>query len=251
MWIVLGEEKGRIKLVSKTGTRGILPKGSFLTIEEENNKYILRIEDSFQTEPYTPTPMLADMDLSPLKQDQKCQNIVYAYRVFDISQSSDGLIDFIKPQSIARRSTQGEIDIALETAKEGPLVFLATLYSGKNQILCDDKGKPIITRLPLDMFFHQMLVCGKVGSGKTVATKYLAQYFVEDFPNYGAVLAINVKDVDFLRMDQPSITIYDSIRNEWKSIEKTPHSIENFTVYYPVNSEIGVNQGVKDRKSVV
>jgi hypothetical protein len=29
-WIVIGEEGGKIKLVSKNGTTGILPKGSFL-----------------------------------------------------------------------------------------------------------------------------------------------------------------------------------------------------------------------------
>ncbi len=50
------------------------------------------------------------------------------------------------------------------------------------------------------MFFHQMMVCGKTGSGKTVALKYLAQYFTETVE--GAVLAVNVKDVDFLRIDQ-------------------------------------------------
>ena len=40
-------------------------------------------------------------------------------------------------------------------------------------------GNYITARLPEDMFFHQMMVCGKTGSGKTVALKYLAQYFTE------------------------------------------------------------------------
>ena len=35
------------------------------------------------------------------------------------------------------------------------------------------------------------------GSGKTVSMKYLAQYFAD---NGGAVLAINVKDIDFLQI---------------------------------------------------
>ena len=83
MWTVLGEEKGKIRLVSKKDTQGILPKGSFLTVEDKENKHILRVIDSQQSEPYSPSPMLADMDLSPLRQDQKCQNIVYAVRVGD------------------------------------------------------------------------------------------------------------------------------------------------------------------------
>ena len=40
MWIVLGEEKGRVKLVSKSDTDAILPKGSFITIEYGENKFI-------------------------------------------------------------------------------------------------------------------------------------------------------------------------------------------------------------------
>jgi len=245
MWIVLGEERGRIKLVSKSTTTGILPKGSFLTIEEGNTKFILRVDDSNQTEPYSPEPMLADMDLSPLRQDQKCQNIIFAYRVRDITTRTDGLIDFIRPQSIARRSNQEEINMALGSDAEGPPIFLATVYAGRNQILCDDKGSPIQAKLPIDMFYHQILICGKTGSGKTVASKYLAQYFVEELLNYGgAALAINVKDVDFLKMDQGTVTINDSVVNEWKSLEKEPHGIDNFTVYYPANTRIEPRQGV-------
>ena len=81
MWIVLGEEKGRIKLVSSSKMDGILPKGSFLTVESENNKHIIRVVDSQQHEPYSPAPMLVDMDLAPLNQDQKCQNVIHAVRV--------------------------------------------------------------------------------------------------------------------------------------------------------------------------
>ena len=245
MWIVLGEEKGRIKLVSKNEPLGgILPKGSFLTVEENGKKYILRVDDSQQTEPYSPAPMLADMDLSPLKQDQKCQNIVYAYRVGDVTDRNDGLIDYIRPQSLARRSNQGEIDIALGSEPEGPPVFLATVYAGKNQLLCDEQGNPMKASLPTEMFYHQILICGKTGSGKTVASKYLAQYFVEELKGYGAVLAINVKDVDFLKMDKHSFTLHEAVSKEWKSLGKDPHGINNVTIYYPANIQIDPGQDV-------
>lgn len=244
MWIVLGEEKSRIKLVSKSRTQGILPKGSFLTVEEGGNKYILRVDDSQQTEPYSPAPMLADMDLSPLKQDQKCQNIVHAYRVGDVTKRTDGLIDFIRPQSLARRSNQEEIDVALGSQPEGPPVFPATIYAGKNQLLCDENGNPIKAFLPPEMFYHQILICGATGSGKTVASKYLAQYFVEDLKGYGAVLAVNVKDIDFLKMDQSSVTIKKTVLAEWESLGKSPHGIGNVTVYYPANIRIDPSQGV-------
>jgi uncharacterized protein len=244
MWIVLGEERGRIKLVSKRGTKGLLPKGTFLTIENGPNKYILRVDNSQQTEPYSPAPLLADMDLSPISQDQKCQNILYAYRVKDLSDIEDGYIDFIPPQSLARIANQEEVTIALEAESTGPPVFIATLYAGKNQILRDEKSAPIKAHLPVDMFFHQMLVCGKTGSGKTVATKYLAQYFVEELKGYGAVLAINVKDVDFLKMDQKTTTVQDSVLNEWESLDISPHGIDNFTIYQPAISPPETGHGV-------
>jgi hypothetical protein len=244
MWIVLGEEKGRIRLVSTTKTQGILPKGSFLTVEDDGNTHILRVVDSQQCEPYSPSPMLADMDLSPLMQDQKCQNIVYTARVGDIIDREDGLIDFVRPQLHARRSNQKEIDMALGLKSEGPNVFLATVQAGKNQVLHDEQGEPIKVSIPYDIFYHQILICGKTGSGKTVASKYLAQYFVEEMKGYGAVLAVNVKDVDFLMMDKPSVTANQSLLDEWKTLGKNAHGIENFTVYYPANSRIDTGQGV-------
>ena len=81
VWTVLGEEKGKIKLVSKNEVSGMLPKGSYLTIEEGETKFILRVDNSLQHESYAPSPMLIDMNLSPLKQDQKCQNIVMGGRI--------------------------------------------------------------------------------------------------------------------------------------------------------------------------
>jgi len=44
MWIVIGEDEGMIKLVSKSGTEGILPRGSYLTVEEGDEKFMLRVE---------------------------------------------------------------------------------------------------------------------------------------------------------------------------------------------------------------
>jgi len=244
MWIVLGEENGRIKLVSASKIQSILPKGSFLTVESDGHKHVLRVDDSQQDEPYSPSPMLADMDLTSLKQDQKCQNILYSYRVGEVDESVDSDIHFIRPQSLARRSTQDEIDTVLGLKTEGPNVFLATVYAGKNQLLRDDKKSPIRVSLPIEMFYHQILICGKTGSGKTVASKYFAQYFVEELKGYGAVLAVNVKDVDFLMMEKPSVTSNEATLSEWKVLGKDPHGIDNFTVYYPANSTIDTVQGV-------
>ncbi len=235
-WIVVGEEKGKIKLVSKANVSGILPKGSYLTLEKGNSKFILRVDDTEQTEPYNPSPMVVDMDLSPLLQDQKCKNIIYAYRVKDITNREDGLIDYIEPQSEARRSTQKEVDLAMSGNKNGPKVFLGTVHASQNQLLIDEGGKFITTNLPDEMFFHQMLICGKVGSGKTVAMKGLAQYFIEKFE--GAVLAVNVKESDLLQMNKASNTSNKQIKKEWEVLGEEPHGIDNFVVYYPANVEI-------------
>lgn len=232
-WVVLGEKNGKILLTSKSSVSGILPKGAYLTVEDKNTKFILRVDDSQQLEPYSPSPMIIDMDLMPLQQDQKCQNVISAYRVKDISQRDDGLIDYIKPQLLARRSTQEEIDVALGANKEGPKVFLATVHSSQNQLLIDESNKLITVNLPEDMFFHQILICGKTGSGKTVGIKYLAQYFVENLD--GAVLAVNVKESDLLRMNRPSEEQSDK---ELNVLGKNPHGIDNFMVYYPANVEI-------------
>lgn len=241
-WIVIGEEKGLIKLVSKRGEDGLLPKGSYLTVECNETKFILRVDKSLQNEPYSPSPMIIDMDLSGLIQDQKCQNIIYAYRVKDITKRSDGKIDFIPPQSQARRSNQEEIDVAMETNKAGVKVFLATIHAGQNQLLIDEKKRFITANLPVDIFYHQMLICGKTGSGKTVATKYLAQYFVEELE--GAVLAINVKDVDFLRMNRGSVVKNDNVLKEWKEFDGKAHGVDNYVVYYPANTNVSAYKGV-------
>jgi hypothetical protein len=251
-WIVVGREKDRIKLVSKSTTDALIPKGSYLTtVEPSESKFILRVEDSYQDFPYNPSPMIVDMDLEPLKQDQKCQNIIYARPLKDFNERSDGLINFIKPLSIARRSTQEEIDFAMgydesgETI-EGPKVFLATLHGSQNQILTDDNKNMLTAHIPTDFYYHQILICGKTGSGKTVATKYLAQHFVEKVE--GAVLAINVKEADFLMMDKPSNNVNDKIKEEWESLNENARGIDNFAIYYPSTTNVknveGINQNL-------
>ena len=235
-WIVLGEEKGKVKLVSKSIVPGLLPKGSYLTVEQEDSKFILRVDGSVQSQPYSPTPMIADMDLKSLIQDQKCQNIILATRIRDLTNRTDGLIEYIKPQSVARRANQDEIDLAISTSADGPRIFPATVYGSENQILTDDDGNYISVSIPQDMFFHQILICGKTGTGKTVGTKYLSQYFTEVMG--GCVLAINVKEADFLRMDQASVTIKNFVLREWESLGQIPHGIESFTIYYPASTNI-------------
>ncbi|MCJ8208070.1 hypothetical protein MUY27_00025 [Mucilaginibacter sp. RS28] len=249
-WIVIGEEKGKIKLVSKKPAEGeipgLLPKGSFLTVESSDtkSKFILRVDDSLQQEPYSPSPMIIDMDLSGLYEDTKCQNIIYAYRIKDITERTDGKIDFITPQSIARRSNQEEIALAMGSFDFGPIVFPATVHAGQNQLLVDDNLDFLKVKLPQEMFFYQMQICGKTGSGKTVAMKYLAQYFVEELE--GAVLAINVKDVDFLMMDKPSNIINPQIEKEWEVLGGTAHGIDNYTIYYPANTSLNSYRGINN-----
>ena len=142
-WIVWKEENGKIKLISKQGTSGMLPKGSYLTIEDGAVRFILRVDDSKQIEPYEPSPLIADMDLSGLDADRQCKNIVSAYRVKTISDIDDGLVRYIRPLSEARRSTQEEVDLAMESMECGPKVFVATVYSNENQILRDEDNQYI------------------------------------------------------------------------------------------------------------
>lgn len=242
-WIVLGERNGKIRLTSKGGKgNAILPKGSYLTAENDGCKFILRVDDSQQIEPYSPSSLIADMDLSGLDADRQCKNEITAYRVKDETEREDGLIDFIPPLTMARRSSQEEVDLALGMNQEGPKVFIATVQSNQNRTLKDESGKHITACLPEDIFYHQMLICGKTGSGKTVAMKYLAQYFSEVME--GAVLAINVKDVDFLMMDKPSNVINNLIKSEWDTLEESPRGVNNLTMYMPANRNFEKIKGI-------
>ena len=41
--------------------------------------------------------------------DRECKNYLTAHRVYDFSDRTDGLVDYIMPQSLARLSTEEEI----------------------------------------------------------------------------------------------------------------------------------------------
>ena len=214
-WIVLYEKSGKIVLTSKrSSSSGILPKGSYITVdisltdENDNRKFVLRVEESEQTAVYSPSPLLADLNLGLQEADRECKNQITALRIYDITQREDGLVDYIKPQSLARLSNEEEILLATDSLKNnGPYIFPATVHSSRCQNINDVDKNPVKLRMPEDIYWHQIQITGKTGSGKTVATKYLAQHFVENqikadnINRYGCVLAINVKDVDFLRMD--------------------------------------------------
>ncbi len=234
-WIVWKEDGGRIKLVSKSNTPGMIAKGAYLTIEDQNCLFILRVDDSKQYETFEPSPLIADMNIKAMDVDRTCKNIVSAYRVKTIDQSDDDLIRYIRPLSEARKSTQEEINLAMgiDDNNIGPKVFVATIFANENRILRDAGNNLITARLPEDFYYYQTMICGKTGSGKTVAMKYLAQSFIEE--TKGAVLAINVKEVDFLKMDRPTNYNDGPILKEWKSLGEDPHPVDMFTIYYPSN----------------
>lgn len=243
-WVVLGEENGKIALVSKTeheSEGGLIHNGAYLTIEDEiNKKFILRVDGSSQVSPYSPSPLIVDMDLPPLVQDRVSKNLIFATRVIELPNRRDGMSSFIKPQAVARLSTQEEIDLALGTTDGFP-VFMASAFGRNNQILMDNKGKLVIAKVPVEVFFHQILITGRTGSGKTVAMKYMAQYFTKnELKNYdnlpGAVLAVNVKEEDLLRMDKPSKAKNEETKIEWDTIKLTPEGVKSYRIYYPGHS---------------
>ena len=215
----------------------MLPIGSFLTVESGKSKFVLRVDKSYQEVPYEPSSLVIDMDLSSMKEDLKSQNIISAYRIKDLNSRDDGLIDFIEVLSMAERSTSDEINQALNQNQiVGPKIFISTIYSSENKILKDRDLKLVSIKLPEDAFYHQIMITGKTGSGKTAAMKYLSQYFAEEIG--GAVLAINVKDNDFLRMNIPTSIESDSIKKEWQALGGNKHGIKNFTVFYPASSTV-------------
>jgi DNA helicase HerA-like ATPase len=246
-WIVLKESKREYILVSKSNVKkdkfGILPKGSYLTAELENgSKAILRVVSSGQNEKYPVSHMIADLELGALAADKKSLNQVNAIVIGFTEEREDGLVNHIPPLTLCRRSTNQEINEAIESSDSGPSIFLATLQSSQSQILVDNDLSPVHVKMSNDIFFHQMIVCGKTGQGKTVALKYLAQHFVEelrindrDLP--GAVLAVNVKEKDFLEMHKASTVTNQSIEREWDILGKKAKGVSNNIVYYPSTAE--------------
>ena len=251
-WIVLNEKNNRIILTSKrVENSGILPNGSYITVDmsltdqNDNRKFILRVEESEQTAIYTPSPLLADLNLNLSEADRECKNQIKAQRIFDISDREDGLVDYIKPQSLARLATKTEILKATDSIlNNGPVVFPSTIHGTKCQKIRDYNNELVQIKIPTDFYWHQIQITGKTGSGKTVATKYLAQHFIENLitdeniNRYGCVLAINVKDVDFLKMDQPSISHNIEVTNEWQSLNVQPTGIKNFEILYSAHEKI-------------
>ncbi len=257
-WIVLREDSGKIALVSKNESSdesGLIHIGTYLTIEEEKDvKFILRVEGSSQYSPYDPSPMIVDLGFNTLPQDQNTKNLIHATRIMELPDRRDGKSSFIKPQTVARLSTQREIESALGN-ESGMPIFMGSAYGRNNQILRDFDGKLVLAKVPDDVFFHQILITGKTGSGKTVAMKYMAQYFTSNFldgfeDQPGAVLAINVKGEDLLRMDKPSTIINEQIKDEWDTIGVSPHGVPAFRIYYPGNSINSYSPQVSKEKCV-
>ena len=160
MLVTLGEEGGKIKLISKeSDSDGILPYGSYITVEDDNKKFILRVEDSGQINSFSVSPMLADMDIKPLLQDQKVRNIILAVRIKEIPHREDGLSSYIKPMLFARRSNQEEIDYVINN-NSGVPVFLSSMYAYDSQVLMDEDKNPIWINIPEKFFFYQTLITG-------------------------------------------------------------------------------------------
>ena len=246
-WTVAGVNGDKIVLVSQNNIDGILHQGSYLTIEDKagNKKFIVRVEDTTQHNPYNPSPMIVDMLLPPLPQDQKCQNVVTASRIIEIPERNDGSSSFIKPQLIARKSSQDEVATAFGPT-EGIPVFPATIFSRNIQHLYDENGNFIRVYIPKDVYYYQMLITGRTGSGKTVAMKYFAQYFIREIG--GAVLAINVKEEDMLTMDKPSTTSREILQKEWRDLGISPYGVETFSIYYPGNKLPNYSEKVNFKK---
>ena len=263
-WIVLYEKSGKIVLTSKKDTNsGLLPKGSYITVDmsmktdgtisDDDRKFVLRVEESEQTAIYSPSPLLADLNLGLQEADRVCKNQITAHRIFDISEREDGLVDYIKPQALARLSNQDEILKATDSLKnKGPYLFPSTVHSSRCQKINDVSRNPVKIRIPEDVYWHQIQITGKTGSGKTVATKYLAQHFIENkitsdqINRYGCVLAINVKDVDFLNMDKPTETNNSEVKREWSSLDFTAGGVQNYEILYSAHENLNnlTSQGV-------
>ncbi|MHA1973141.1 MAG: ATP-binding protein [Candidatus Hodarchaeales archaeon] len=244
MWIVSGSERGMIKLVSSNKVDGLLPVGSYLTLVDEHDvKHILQVVSSRQESLFEPSTLLVDADLPILKQDQICKNIILAREIRQYPRREDGMYSFIKPNETAQRITQEEIDNIFPT-KEGYRLFLATSFLSQNSILQDDNGKLISVRVPFESLYLQTMISGQTGSGKTVAMKYLIEEFLKH--EKGAVLAINVKGIDLLTMDQETeITnekLRDKTRKEWESTGQELEEMGDFKIYVPYS-----NQQIKER----
>ncbi len=234
-----GTKDNLIELVSFKDTDGILPVGSYLTIiDSKNVKHILLVEKSYQKSLFEPSPLIVDAELPLLTQDQECKNIIFAKEIRQFPLRSDGLFSFIKPNNTARRTTQEEIN-EIFTSKEGYPVFLATNFLTQNSILQDDTDNQIYVKIPFDSLYLQTMICGQTGSGKTVAMKYMIERFLEH--EKGAVLAINVKSIDLLTMDQPTKiedkNLKKKTEEEWKTLGLKRNEAGEFSIFIPASKQ--------------
>jgi uncharacterized protein len=248
MWIVTGNDNELVKLVSSKQVDGILPVGSYLTVVDDNKtKHTLLVEKSYQISLFEPSPLVVDTELPLMKQDQECKNVVLSREIRQFPLRADGMFSFIRPNDKARRTTQDEINEVF-TSKDGYPVFLATSFLGMNSPLKEDTGKMIYVKMPFDSLYLQTMVCGQTGSGKTVAMKYLIEQFLQH--EKGAVLAINVKAIDLLTMDQPTTFVEKKelqkiAEEEWKTATIEKPCIDEFSIYVPAGKwrpKEGVNQ---------
>jgi DNA helicase HerA-like ATPase len=246
MWIVTGTKGDLITLVSSKDEDGILPLGSYLTVEDEQGiKHILLVEQSQQRSLFEPSPLIVDVGLPILEQDQECKNIIQAREIRQFPLRSDGKFGFTRPNNVARRTTQEEID-EIFTTKEGFPVFLATHYLTQNAVLRDDANHLISVRIPCSSLYLQTMVCGQTGSGKTVAMKHIIEQFL--MHEGGAVLAINVKSIDLLTMDQDTLIntakLKEATHEEWAAIHLGKKEMGPYSIYIPSSGQTekeGVN----------
>ena len=64
LWIVHQTSgEGLVELISKGRNSGIIPIGTFLTVEDGENKFFLRVERSVQEEIFKPSVLLVEADL--------------------------------------------------------------------------------------------------------------------------------------------------------------------------------------------
>lgn len=239
MWIVTGTEKDMITLVSSKNVDAILPIGSYLTVTDKDKvKHILLVERSYQKSLFEPSPMVVDAELPLLTQDQECKNIILAKEIRQFPLRRDGMFSFIRPNETARRTTQQEIDEVF-TSKEGYPVFLATNFLRQNSALREDSGHLIYVRIPFESLYLQTMICGQTGSGKTVAMKHLVEQFLGH--EKGAVLAINVKGIDLLAMDQDTTITKEKLKiqteEEWKTLGLSGMEKGEFSIYIPASKQ--------------
>ncbi len=235
MWIVSGSKEKMVSLISSNKIDGILPIGSYLTVVDKDQvKTILLVKESYQKSLFEPSPLIVDAGVGKFTQDQECKNILYAEEIRQYPSRPDGLYSYVKPNEIARRTSQQEIS-DIFGSQSGYPVFLATHFLRENAVLKDDSGKPLFVNIPFYSLYLQTMICGQTGSGKTVAMKYLIEQFREH--EKGAVLAINVKSIDLLTMDQPTSINDEELKNEteneWKALGLEDHELGEYSIYVP------------------